>query len=87
MRFDILNSRVYPGYFCIRLNGEYFHNEIKIYLKIPPHDYYSILFNSGGVFIEDYNNENRYCFKSREEAQKTIDMLESYLIMNKLTEG
>ena len=75
-------------YFCIGLHiknhgTEIFGNFIINELNISKENYINILKNNY-VKYDSYNFE--YYFENKKNTEKAIEELESYLIMNKLTE-
>ena len=81
-----LNFRI-KKYFCIKLYNkhiQYTHDYIRSNLNIPSHIYYGILSDSGGELWEEHKCKE-YFFNNIEDAQKAINKIESYLVLEKLT--
>jgi len=83
MKFDIIEITIGKTdyYFIIINNKIYTDKDIAEVINIPLDDYIKILENNNTYVIL----HNHY-FKNKEDTEKTIEKLESILVMKKLTE-
>ena len=59
------------------------YDDVMDYYRISPFDFYGIFVKYGAIWsIEEWD----YKFNSVESAKKAIEEIESYLVLNKLTE-